>query len=645
MTDDQAGPLNGRRTPSHAESPRKAEMFVAETTPRPSESAFMETGALLHGCTVAPQLELKPEDQVHKQDHYSDDLQHRIRDMWPSQSNDSEACNPRCGTFRRGASETEPECRFSQSAYVSQNINDYEKLGSLSREWMADSQIAFQQPLTWPITTKDHINQSVYYPDRLDLVDHGLSINSSASNEPSMGHLGRCFDQDISNYSHFSPEPASFQDSIVASDNVPVATLASNTKHSFYEAPQAMHQDREDSVHYSEGDIDTYYKDDAWWQEQLLDDSPSSMEAPGSKVDEPYAQLIYRAFLSRPNKSMTLQEIYQWFRENTDKSKSEGKGWQNSIRHNLSMNGAFTKRNSKTPLSGNGDGSVSLDNAGVDGRKSTEWFLEPAFYAGVESTTRYRKGNSGSRSRGVGSNNPGRSRLGSDGHGSAGGGFSHARVSAGRKGGNVAAQNRKRLAERQQHARQMNMAQANPRHLPHQGLHGHAGAPYGGFDEPGCYPQYPTPHLAPSPFPPGFGGVPAAAAQVQGAPQTEVIYNGFNSDHVGGDADAKRGRALGTETERNEPLTPPGSELDPPRPMELTDKHGDFLPELTNSYNPLNSYQVGVGFGQHQHPHWGYTVTGFFDHPAGGPQPALFVNEDIHVSPDDALLMNLNFGE
>lgn len=56
------------------------------------------------------------------------------------------------------------------------------------------------------------------------------------------------------------------------------------------------------------------------------------------KVDEPYAQLIYRAFMSKPNKSMTLQEIYQWFRENTDKAKSEGKGWQNSIRHNLSMN-------------------------------------------------------------------------------------------------------------------------------------------------------------------------------------------------------------------------------------------------------------------------------------------------------------------
>jgi hypothetical protein len=47
---------------------------------------------------------------------------------------------------------------------------------------------------------------------------------------------------------------------------------------------------------------------------------------------------MYRAFMSRPDYSMTLQDIYQWFRENTDKAKSESKGWQNSIRHNLSMN-------------------------------------------------------------------------------------------------------------------------------------------------------------------------------------------------------------------------------------------------------------------------------------------------------------------
>jgi hypothetical protein len=42
--------------------------------------------------------------------------------------------------------------------------------------------------------------------------------------------------------------------------------------------------------------------------------------------------------MTRPDHSMTLQEIYQWFRDNTNKARKSFKGWQNSIRHNLSMN-------------------------------------------------------------------------------------------------------------------------------------------------------------------------------------------------------------------------------------------------------------------------------------------------------------------
>ena len=53
---------------------------------------------------------------------------------------------------------------------------------------------------------------------------------------------------------------------------------------------------------------------------------------------EPYAKLIYRALMSKPDHSMVLQEIYQWFRDNTAKGSSDTKGWMNSIRHNLSMN-------------------------------------------------------------------------------------------------------------------------------------------------------------------------------------------------------------------------------------------------------------------------------------------------------------------
>lgn len=73
--------------------------------------------------------------------------------------------------------------------------------------------------------------------------------------------------------------------------------------------------------------------------------SPATMmdnisDEDGSSTLEPYAQLIYRALKSVAGHAMVLKEIYEWFEKNTDKAKDpSSKGWQNSIRHNLSMNG------------------------------------------------------------------------------------------------------------------------------------------------------------------------------------------------------------------------------------------------------------------------------------------------------------------
>lgn len=82
--------------------------------------------------------------------------------------------------------------------------------------------------------------------------------------------------------------------------------------------------------------------------DEQLDAKDGKDVVAGAKTEEPYAKLLYRALMSAPDHAMTLQEIYQWFRENTDKDvkkentpKRPGKnaeGWQNSIRHNLSMN-------------------------------------------------------------------------------------------------------------------------------------------------------------------------------------------------------------------------------------------------------------------------------------------------------------------
>ncbi|KAF1930470.1 uncharacterized protein M421DRAFT_58836 [Didymella exigua CBS 183.55] len=92
--------------------------------------------------------------------------------------------------------------------------------------------------------------------------------------------------------------------------------------------------------------------------------------------EQPYAQLIFRALLDAPDHTMVLRDIYDWFRRHTDKAThSETKGWQNSIRHNLSMNGAFEK----------------VDSPSDATTKGFMWRLtQAALLEGVKSTTRYR---------------------------------------------------------------------------------------------------------------------------------------------------------------------------------------------------------------------------------------------------------------
>ncbi|KAF8477468.1 hypothetical protein BDZ91DRAFT_757960 [Kalaharituber pfeilii] len=104
----------------------------------------------------------------------------------------------------------------------------------------------------------------------------------------------------------------------------------------------------------------------------------------------PYAQLIYKALMSVPSRTMILGEIYEYFRKNIPRfSKIRTKGWQNSIRHNLSMNGAFRK--------------VERPPA-PDGTKKRGyfWVLAPeAEHEGVKSTTRFRKNTMNNRKKAI----------------------------------------------------------------------------------------------------------------------------------------------------------------------------------------------------------------------------------------------------
>ncbi|KAL1864046.1 hypothetical protein VTK73DRAFT_6248 [Phialemonium thermophilum] len=119
----------------------------------------------------------------------------------------------------------------------------------------------------------------------------------------------------------------------------------------------------------------------------------TSVEESGQRKDEAYARLIYRAFMSNPRRAMTLQELYKWFKDNTDKDKSQSKGWQNSIRHNLSMNKAFQRRERRVERLGS-DEATESEHSGLHAKSSkklSEWYLEEwAQHDGVQSTTRYR---------------------------------------------------------------------------------------------------------------------------------------------------------------------------------------------------------------------------------------------------------------
>lgn len=69
-----------------------------------------------------------------------------------------------------------------------------------------------------------------------------------------------------------------------------------------------------------------------------------SLEDDGKKPSYSYAQLIGMAILRAPNRRLTLAQIYKWISDTFKHYNLNENGWQNSIRHNLSLNKAFIKQ-------------------------------------------------------------------------------------------------------------------------------------------------------------------------------------------------------------------------------------------------------------------------------------------------------------
>ena len=64
----------------------------------------------------------------------------------------------------------------------------------------------------------------------------------------------------------------------------------------------------------------------------------------GAKPPQSYATLIGMAILRAPHRRLTLAQIYKWISDSFSFYNLKDTGWQNSIRHNLSLNNKFIKQ-------------------------------------------------------------------------------------------------------------------------------------------------------------------------------------------------------------------------------------------------------------------------------------------------------------
>lgn len=261
-------------------------------------------------------------DQCQQQRCCPEVLQQRMQGLWPSLATEYDSYDD-CDFQQTTSDPTAPGVVGSQSS-TSQDRSDRSSVWGLAPSFH---------------TLPEPDNHRLYYPSRLDLCSPAERAQpTSTSYSTVMEDLNRCYQSTGSNYAGFPPETSSCQYQ-TAADGLPTTSL-SPCSTTLAGAPIVMGQEDKPPLSDLDLDLDASMDYDAglYDTEDVLG-SRSSAEPSGGKSDEPYAQLIYKAFMSRHDRSMTLQEIYQWFRENTDKTKSEGKGWQNSIRHNLSMNG------------------------------------------------------------------------------------------------------------------------------------------------------------------------------------------------------------------------------------------------------------------------------------------------------------------
>jgi hypothetical protein len=139
------------------------------------------------------------------------------------------------------------------------------------------------------------------------------------------------------------------------------------------------------------------------WTDSPMPDEIDSLGGSGETDDslensDPcYAELLRQALMEKKDgHTMLLKDLYEWVRTHSSKAQDPGqKGWQNSVRHNLSMNAVGV---SDMPSSGSCANMmqaferVPAPNQEAGTKKTSYWRLtKHAVEHGISSTTRYRK--------------------------------------------------------------------------------------------------------------------------------------------------------------------------------------------------------------------------------------------------------------
>ena len=94
-------------------------------------------------------------------------------------------------------------------------------------------------------------------------------------------------------------------------------------------------------------------------------DEMPTVDDDGNKPSYSYAMLIGMAILRAPNRRLTLAQIYKWISDTFAFYRNSAEtGWQNSIRHNLSLSKSFSKQ--ERPKDDPGKGHYWIINAGFE---------------------------------------------------------------------------------------------------------------------------------------------------------------------------------------------------------------------------------------------------------------------------------------